>query len=307
MNRTPSVFFCCSTIVFGLLLGSLMGPFLRFTLSHPFGLNVQNILFYRMLFTSLLLWAFCLGNASARACLARVLKNGRTLLCLVVLGLSRALELLLWAVALRDSNVFVVNVLSNSAPLFILLSTFFLYGQKTSAKALMGVALSMLGLIITSLSHGVGGASLTSVVQMTAVALLQTVFLLVSQPLRHQEPPLPAMVIMAFVFSIAAVFSLFFCLFTSTPLGPFPWQGWGMLAVMTVFCTIYHQTVPVWALKYVKPAAVSMLNLAGPLIAALVAFVLLGEVPSLQTCIGGVIALAGLGLYIWQDSQKQAA
>lgn len=307
MKKRPSLLFCYGSIAVGLFLGSLMAPLLRFTLARHWGLRVENILFYRMLFASLFLWTFCLLSKNTRSHIKRIFADRRTLVFLSVIGLSRAAELLLWSVALRDTNVFVVNILGNSTPVFILLGTYLVYRQKTSSRALIGIAVCMGGLCLTGLSGGAGGASLESVLQMTGTAVLQTVFLLLSQPLRSGDEPLPATLMMAFVFSIAAVCSLGLCAVRSVPIAPFPWQGWGMLVAMTLLCTIYHQTVPTWTLQFLKPENVSMLNLAGPVVAAVTAFFLLGEVPNLQTICGGIIVLTGLGWYIRQDAKAKRA
>ena len=211
MKKRPSLLFCYGSIAVGLFLGSLMAPLLRFTLAHDWGLRVENILFYRMLFASLFLWTFCLFSKNTRPHIKRIFADRRTLVFLSVIGLSRAAELLLWSVALRDTNVFVVNILGNSTPVFILLGTYLVYRQKTSSRALIGIAVCMGGLCLTGLSGGAGGASLESVLQMTGTAVLQTVFLLLSQPLRSGDEPLPATLMMAFVFSIAAVWGFVPC------------------------------------------------------------------------------------------------
>lgn len=307
MKKTPSLFFCYASIAVGLFLGSLMAPLLRFALARPWGLGVENILFYRMLFAALFLWTFSLCSKKTRPHIKRVFTDRRALFFLSLIGLSRAAELLLWSVALRDTNVFVVNILGNSTPVFILLATYLVYHQKTSSRALIGVAVCMLGLCVTGLSGGSGGASLASILQMTGTALLQTLFLLLSQPLRRGEDALPATVMMAYVFSIAAVCSLGLCAVRGAVLAPLPWQAWAMLVAMTLLCTIYHQTVPTWTLQFLKPENVSMLNLAGPIVAAVTAFVLLGEVPNLQTVIGGAVVLGGLGWYIRQDAKARRA
>ena len=64
-------------------------------------------------------------------------------------------------------------------------------------------------------------------------------------------------------------------------------------------------SIPIWALRYARPASVSVINLAGPVFTVFTGFFLLGEVPTLPMYLGAAIMILGLGFYVLNE-QKEA-
>ena len=142
--------------------------------------------------TGLLIFSFSTKprRAESRGFLAQPSVLGR----MVVLGVLRSIELLLWAYALRGTNTFVVNILGNSSPLFVLAASVLIYHEKVPFKVACGLGVTLCGLLIVSLSGGSGGANPLSIVLMLTAALDYTVSLFISRDLRTGAHPVPAFV-----------------------------------------------------------------------------------------------------------------
>ena len=70
------------------------------------------------------------------------------------------------------------------------------------------------------------------------------------------------------------------------------------LAAITLGPQILGHTVFNWALKYVDASLISGTILAEPVVAALLAWLLLTEKPGFATVLGGAVVLAGLYLLL---------
>ena len=77
------------------------------------------------------------------------------------------------------------------------------------------------------------------------------------------------------------------------------------LILLAWVCTLMALSIPIWALRYARPASVSVINLAGPVFTVFTGFFLLGEVPTLPMYIGAAIMILGLGYYVLNE-QKEA-
>ncbi len=73
------------------------------------------------------------------------------------------------------------------------------------------------------------------------------------------------------------------------------------LFVITLGPQLLGHTVLNWALEYVRASIISGAMLAEPVIAALLAWLVLSERPGLATLLGGLVVLAGLYLLLRGD------
>ena len=81
-----------------------------------------------------------------------------------------------------------------------------------------------------------------------------------------------------------------------------PLTGWGMATpivglLLAVFSTILGHSIFSWCLKYFSPAFVSASKLCEPVVAAVLAGFLFGEVPGWLQLTGGVLILGGVVWY----------
>lgn len=72
------------------------------------------------------------------------------------------------------------------------------------------------------------------------------------------------------------------------------------MLLLILLPTIGGHTIFNWGLKPLGAPVVSLFGLLEPVEAALLAFLMLGEIVPLYTILGGVIILVGLGVAIWE-------
>lgn len=82
------------------------------------------------------------------------------------------------------------------------------------------------------------------------------------------------------------------------PLWGYSGETWLWLWAITLGPQIMGHTVFNWALRYVDASIISGTILAGPVVSALLAWLVLSEKPSFAPVLGGAVVLAGLFLLL---------
>jgi len=75
-------------------------------------------------------------------------------------------------------------------------------------------------------------------------------------------------------------------------------------ALLAIFSTILGHSVFSWCLKYFSPAFVSASKLCEPIVAAVFATILFGEVPAILVFVGGAMILGGTLYYSKIETNK---
>lgn len=286
-------------------MSSLLSPMYKPCLAAGMQPITTMLVRFMIVGAGLLLWSF--SSVQRRAQSRGFLSQRGVRYRMYLLGVLRSIELLLWAYALKGTNTFVVNILGNSSPLFVLAASVLIFHEKVPFKVACGLGVTLCGLLVVSLSGGSGGANPLSVALMLVAALDYTVALFLSRDLRTGDQPVPTSLLMGVQFAVCSVVFFLFCMFTHAPLFPQTARTWLLVLGITFCNTFLGLVIPIWALGTLKPATVSIISLANPLASAVTCYLFLGEIPSLQVVIGGFIVLAGLFLYIWQDEKARQA
>lgn len=296
-----------AVLVLAIYCGTLFSPIYKGGLASVASLTTENLFFYRMVILVSVLAIIVFSNKKMRGEVKLVLRDKKMFCTLAILGLLRGCELLIWAYSLKGNNTFVVNILSNTSPVFVILGSYFLFKEKTSLKALPGIAVALAGVVIVGLSGGASGSvPPLTVLMITIASLIGAIFLLFSRGLREK---IGAITLMFFMFSWCLPVMGAACIISGTTMGPIPAQGWLTIVGIVIFATVMSQMVPAFVVKFIKPAHVSMMNLTGPLMSAVNAYVFLGETCGPSVLLGGGVMLVGLAYYIYMDdrAKKQQA
>ena len=105
-------------------------------------------------------------------------------------------------------------------------------------------------------------------------------------------------------FACAAVLVIF-CLADGSGLGGY---GIGSVAVgllLAIYSTILGHSIFSWCLKYFSPSFVSASKLCEPVVAAILAGFLFGEIPAWLQLFGGALILAGVIYYSSLEREKE--
>ena len=305
-NKAPSMAVIYAVLIFGMVASTFHAPLFRIGLAHNTGMTSENMSVYRMFFAWVGVAVMCAIKKDYRQEIVKICKNPRVFIILALMGIFKASSLLIWAYCLDSQTpVFVLNMISNTQPLFIMLGSYLMFKERTGPKAMLGVFICLFGVGIISISSFSGGTiSLWAVFVMFCSAILMALYLLFCK-LVQQDVSFWPMLFIAYIFSTLEMMAC--CVLSGSPFGPITMEGWLIFLVMGIWCTLLGHSCGVWAVKYISPVKSSIFNLFGPVVSAVVCYFLLGEIPSIMVLIGGALVLVGLCVYNLAKLQESRA
>lgn len=264
--------------------------------------NVVKAL-YRVTFTVGVLLPVVLRRRS-RAAVARI--GRRDGVVAVAAGAALAVHFVVWFESLDHTTVAASVTLVQAQPVFVVAGAWLLLGERVTPRSAAGVAVAVVGMAVLSF-----GASLLAAVDPTvgaagvdagtgygnALALLGAVavaaYYLAGRSLRRRLPVVPYVTVVyaaCAVVLLAVAVGQGYGLFTYAP------REWVLFVAMAVGPGVLGHTVINWALGHLESHVVSVTLLGEPLGSAALAVVLLAEVPTAGTLLGGAVVLVGIYL-----------
>lgn len=187
-------------------------------------------------------------------------------------------------------------VLITSIPVFTLLVAVLLKHERLHLGNGLGLGLA-LGGVLFLLGAGFTAQREYFVGNVLVVlnSLSYAIYLVLSRPLLARYDPIT---LVTYTFLWAAVFALPIGVFefATTDLGAISAKAWWGAAYVVVFVTILVYYLNNWALRRVPSSTVAIYIYIQPLVAALLAYVLLDEVPTTRTLIAAVPIFVGVAL-----------
>ena len=98
------------------------------------------------------------------------------------------------------------------------------------------------------------------------------------------------------LYGVCSLFLLIWVLMAGDRLAPYSAGVWAYLAALAIVPTIIGHTVFNWALKHVRPTAISLAFLGEPVLASVLALIFFAQRPPFATFVGGALVLAGVYL-----------
>lgn len=215
----------------------------------------------------------------------------RALACGAILGVHFAL----WFASLSLTTVAASTVLVCTQPVFVALLARMLLGERTPLLGLAGMAVAVGGSAVIALdlpAADAGARPLLGNLLAIAGAVVVAGYPIVG---RGMSRSLDTFAFSAVVALAAAATLAVVCALTGSPLVA-PGLQWPALVALALLPTVIGQTALNAALKLLPAAFVSGAILGEPVIATAVAWLLLDEVPGLQTLGGSALVLAGVWL-----------
>lgn len=232
--------------------------------------------------------------AAWRTPLRELRLNARTWLLALTAGGFLAIHFGLWITSLGLTTVASSVILVTTHPLFVAPVAAWLFREPITLRKGIGILLGLVGTVIVS-----GGdwqlspAAFLGDLLALGGALAMGGYLLVSRHLRGRLPFLPALTLLyGTAGGVLAVVSLLF----GVQLYPWPGREWLLFWALALIPTIAGHGLMNWALKYLGATGVSISFMAEPVGAALLAYLILGEVPTGAFYAGGLAILAGIAL-----------
>jgi drug/metabolite transporter (DMT)-like permease len=209
-------------------------------------------------------------------------------------GLMFACDLGVWHIALVWTSVANATVEGNLAPIFVTLAAWLLWRQKPSKAFVFALALTIAGAIVLVGPHfNAGGRALTGDALGVLTAVFYAGYMLALKRAMERTTLLRMMAISTTVMALAL---LPYALLTADRFLPQNATGWAVLAALALGPHVMGQGLISYGFSRLPVALSSVTLLLQVVVAALAAWLLLGEVLTPLQMAGGVIVLAGIYL-----------
>ncbi len=211
---------------------------------------------------------------------------------LVLPGVFLAIDLAAWHYALTKTSVANATLLANLAPVFVTLASWLLFRARISAVFAIGLVTAVVGVI--TLKGGpmaLGDGNLLGDGVAVIAAMFYAGYILAIGRLRSLFSTIR---IMIWSTASAAICMLPIVLLSEPTLMPPTLFGWSMLFGLAFVSHAGGQVAITYALAYLPPAFSSLTLLLQPVVAAILAWILLSEPVGLMQAIGGAIVLVGI-------------
>jgi len=243
--------------------------------------------FYRVFLSSLLLTPFFVQN-----CRKDCKINKSNIIFPVLGGLFTAGDFALWNTSIHYTTAANATLLGNTAPLWVAIGAWLLFRERLSTRFWLGLGLALAGaaLILGTdflLHPRLGIGDLMAI----GTGVFYAGYMLVTQRSRQHFNPLTHLWLMG----VSASFSLLAInLVLGNPITGYSSQTWLVFFAAAIVSQIVGYMSLTYALGHLPASIVSPTMIGQPIVTAILAVPLLGEIPTFLQFVGGVTALAGI-------------
>lgn len=253
-------------------------------------LGPNAIAFWRLALALPLLWGW--SRAASPAVSAP--RSARSLLPLLVPGLFFASDLFFWHWSIRLTSVANATFLPNLAPLLVSLIAWRWMGERLQPVFALGLAAAVAGVaLMVRASAGLGESNVFGDLLGLITAFSYTGYLITLKRLRAHYG---AGVLMLASALVGSVLLAGVTLLMGESFWPAGMTGWLVLFGLAWFSHSGGQGLIAYALAHLPASFSSVMLLMQPVLAALFAWVLLGEAVGLWQGLGGGLVILGVAL-----------
>lgn len=243
--------------------------------------------FYRVFLSSLLLTPFFLKDYRTQHSI-----NRHSVLFPVLAGLFTAGDFALWNTSVQYTTAANATLLGNTAPLWVALGAWSLFREKLTGRFWLGLGLALAGatLILGTdflLHPRLGIGDLMAI----GTGMFYGGYFLSTQRSRQHFNPLTHLWLMGLSASLGL---LTINLVLGNPMAAYSSQSWLVFFLTAIVSQIIGYFSLTYALGHLPAAIVSPTMIGQPIMTAILAIPLLGEIPTSMQITGGIIALAGI-------------
>jgi drug/metabolite transporter (DMT)-like permease len=244
--------------------------------------------FWRVLLALPVLWAWAAWESKTQS---RATARG-DLRLIALAGVFFAGDLAVWHWSIVLTSVANATLLANCAPIFVTLAAWLIFRRTPRAKFIVGLSAAITGVFLLlrgDFDHA--GAALVG----DALGLVTAMFYAAYQiAIARARRAVSTARIMAVSGTVTALCLLPIALLSGERFFPETLQGWLIVAALALISQAAGQSLIAYALAHLPATFASVALLAQAVIAAALAWVLLGEALTAVSIAGGVLVLIGI-------------
>lgn len=254
---------------------------------------------YRLLWTVLLMSPVVWGYGKSRRELLGTPK--KTVVLCGCSGVFLALHFFTWFESLKHTTVASSTTIVCTEVIWVALGYCLFLKGRVTARAAAAIAVTLGGSLLVAWSDsGTGGGHLYGDILALLAAVFVACYTLMGRVARTTLST-TVYTYIVYLFSAAALVIL-------TAVQGCSLTGYGYSAavvglLLAVFSTILGHSIFSWCLKFFSPAFVSASKLCEPVVAAVFAAILFGEIPAKLQVIGGAVIIGGVIYYSRVEEQ----
>jgi len=213
---------------------------------------------------------------------------------LIAAGLFFACDLAVWHWSIKLTSVANATLLANAAPIFVTLAAWLWFGERFTTTFILGTAAALAGaIVLTGTSFRLSVQHLLGDALGLLTAIFYAGYILAVKELRDD---FSTATILTWSGAVSAAALLPIALLSGEGLVTLTTRGWAVLVGLALISQVGGQGLITYALAHLPVAFSSVGLLLQPAVAAVLAWIILGEPVGLWQAIGGAIVLAGIVL-----------
>lgn len=245
--------------------------------------------FYRMFFSIFMLLPFALPHIKHSTAV-----KSKNVLFPLMAGAFTALDLALWTTALSYTTAANATLLGNTAPLWVALGTWLVFGKRLSNRFWRGLAITLMGAVLIMgtdfILHprfGIG-----DVMAMLTGFFYGCYFLITEKSRIYFNS-----ILHIWFVGIGASITLFIVnIILGHPLTGFDKTTWIIFLSTALVSQLIGYMALAYALGHLPASVVAPTMVLQPVVTTILAIIFLSEIPNIWQIFGGAIALAGIYL-----------
>ena len=243
--------------------------------------------FYRLLISTILLTPLFLRQQKQLAPIEK-----KYLIFPIIAGIFTAFDFAFWNSSLKYTTAANATLLGNTAPLWVALIALFIFRERLRVIFWFGLVIALTGAVLVMGSDFLHHPALgLGDLMASAAAVFYASYQLTTQRGRKYIDPFRYI----WLVGVSATVSMFLInLVMGNSFTGYPAQTWVIFFVTAIVSQMIGYLAITYALGHLPASIVSPTLIGQPILTALLAIPMLGEIPNTTQWIGGAIALAGI-------------
>ncbi len=222
--------------------------------------------------------------------------KGRAIVMALLAGISLALNLALWSIAVREISIATATLLDNMAPVAIAPLAWWLFGERPTRQLVLGLSVAIVGATLLCGVAGNSGPTTGNALLGTSAAIIAAVlyaayFIFLKLADRHGLPSRQLL----WLANLGATLTLLpLMLLEGGNWLPGSWSGWVAILAYALVVQAWGQGWVGQGFARLPSGPASLALLLQPIFSALLAWLLLSEQMGGLEILGGILVLLGL-------------